>query len=627
MMVDCADDVTLEKKIGSGSFGNVYRVSEACVEKRYKRDDCGDRYEVDGIESSWLREIAAFLAMRQHRNVVRGEPCVLRCEDSDSSAVPSLTLTFEERMMSCFVVRMPPAIGDLHKFVTNMTREAGEEDLFRKEETRLLCTCIFHDLASGLAHMHAERFLHRDLKPSNCLVYHDQSSPSKVRAVLADLGSSCYANGDEPLRELYATTTCFAAPEYLLDGTSSRASDVWSLGMVFLFILTLEMAYVDSHLDANQSLVSGRRATLQRYFHMFGAPAAEWPEWRERVLECWGRKEVENVERSIERSAAVRGGEAMEQMRAMCTPMDAFGEQEERNGRAEQATALVQMVQACLKYRPSARYTAERLRWRMEGMGWSAEGNDKKKKSKEGKTWKDEISNRFPLKRSRMVAEMDKELLGGASTFDTGMARTKRSSGKGSSALDPSRMRERVRPVNRRLAVEWLNCVNLGEGLKNRRVFVRRNALRLMDILCCGDRHLCDSLEVEPICMLEPPMLWKVCLFMAVKLTIMSNDIDSEDLFCTREEFKSFLCAERRIVEIAANHNWSLLDPALFEGKREQEEEEKEEEEEETEDGRTESEPGDENRPDNGTVRGEEDPVLGNGRKRRRRTICCLTIF
>ena len=127
---------------------------------------------------------------------------------------------------SLTILMQPVADYNLSQYLQSST------DPFDEKISRLWIWC--NCLAVGLQYMHEEIGIrHLDIKPSNILV--------KDRKVFyADFGSSNAVADDESVSENMDYTELYAAPE-LREGKRGRASDIFSLGCVFLEMATVPL--------------------------------------------------------------------------------------------------------------------------------------------------------------------------------------------------------------------------------------------------------------------------------------------------------------------------------------------------------------------------------------------------
>ena len=122
---------------------------------------------------------------------------------------------------------------------------------------------FLYQLVQAVAYLHSKRILHRDLKPQNILI----TKTGYVK--LADFGLA--RTYQIPLRPYTheVVTLWYRAPEILLGTLEySSALDVWSIGTIFLELLTKSPFFVgDSEIDQ-----------LYKIFRILGTPNEKvWP--------------------------------------------------------------------------------------------------------------------------------------------------------------------------------------------------------------------------------------------------------------------------------------------------------------------------------------------------------------
>ncbi|KAK7325349.1 hypothetical protein VNO77_29511 [Canavalia gladiata] len=125
-----------------------------------------------------------------------------------------------------------------------MANGSLEDCLFRKNTSSVLSWQlrfrIAAEIATGLLFLHQtkpEPLVHRDLKPGNILL--DQNYVSKISDVgLARLVPALAENVTQCRMTSAAGTFCYIDPEYQQTGMLGVKSDVYSLGIIFLQLLT-----------------------------------------------------------------------------------------------------------------------------------------------------------------------------------------------------------------------------------------------------------------------------------------------------------------------------------------------------------------------------------------------------
>ncbi|RZB84898.1 U-box domain-containing protein 35 isoform C [Glycine soja] len=125
-----------------------------------------------------------------------------------------------------------------------MANGSLEDCLFKKKNKRVLSWQlrfrIAAEIGTGLLFLHQakpEPLVHRDLKPGNILL--DQNYVSKISDVgLARLVPAVAENVTQCCMTSAAGTFCYIDPEYQQTGMLGVKSDVYSLGIIFLQLLT-----------------------------------------------------------------------------------------------------------------------------------------------------------------------------------------------------------------------------------------------------------------------------------------------------------------------------------------------------------------------------------------------------
>jgi len=104
------------------------------------------------------------------------------------------------------------------------------------------CVALVIQLAEGLAVAHGQKpsIIHRDLKPQNILV---SEGPEGPNLKISDFGLAQEVN-PLTLMTTAAGTLSFKAPEAVFEGgVDSKASDIWSVGVILYLLLTSRLPY------------------------------------------------------------------------------------------------------------------------------------------------------------------------------------------------------------------------------------------------------------------------------------------------------------------------------------------------------------------------------------------------
>jgi len=189
-----------------GGFGTVYKtihpeLREECAIKIFRND------RVDGEQLiNFLKSEAPKMAkLRSHKNIVQ----VLDAGEDDGR----------------YFILMELMDGSLDDWVGRLPLDQAE--------------WVFREIAEGLKHIHDSGYVHQDIKPSNILLrYDDQGRIREVKISDFGLAISLRTEGS---RILIGGTMGFQAPEVIQGNPPTPASDIYSLGVTFYYVLTGRM--------------------------------------------------------------------------------------------------------------------------------------------------------------------------------------------------------------------------------------------------------------------------------------------------------------------------------------------------------------------------------------------------
>lgn len=120
----------------------------------------------------------------------------------------------------------------------------------RLHEGTVQALCVF--LISAVGALHQRNIIHRDVKPQNVLVSRDLSDLK-----LIDFSSARGVTCSVPMTP--AGTLLYAAPEVLAEQPSTRAGDVWGIGLCAYLALS---GWLPQHRDGDTS--DSRKTTAER---------------------------------------------------------------------------------------------------------------------------------------------------------------------------------------------------------------------------------------------------------------------------------------------------------------------------------------------------------------------------
>ncbi|KAJ0250567.1 Protein kinase domain-containing protein [Hirschfeldia incana] len=206
VLATATDDFSIINKLGQGGFGPVYKgklpEGQEIAVKRLSRASG------QGLEEL-LNEVVV-ISKLQHRNLVKLLGCCIEGEER--------LLVYEY---------MPKKSLDAYLFDPLKQNILDWKTRFN----------IMEGICRGIMYLHRDsrlKIIHRDLKASNILL--DKNLNPKI----SDFGLARVfpANEDEANTIRVVGTYGYMSPEYAMEGSFSEKSDIFSLGVIFLEIIS-----------------------------------------------------------------------------------------------------------------------------------------------------------------------------------------------------------------------------------------------------------------------------------------------------------------------------------------------------------------------------------------------------
>lgn len=196
------------KKLGAGSFGNVYKGTYLGIDVAIKEVLPSTEYDVAKyFEREWR-----LMKEARHPNVVLYLG-LSRAPDPDGRI---------------FIISEFIENGNLRSYIHDKTKPFPWR----------LRISFATDIARALAYLHARKCIHRDLKGENLLV------TANGRLKITDFGFARIAarNAEESKRLTFCGTDSYMSPEILLGHEFDLPTDIFSLGVILCEIATRKLA-------------------------------------------------------------------------------------------------------------------------------------------------------------------------------------------------------------------------------------------------------------------------------------------------------------------------------------------------------------------------------------------------
>ncbi|HMP80511.1 MAG TPA: serine/threonine-protein kinase, partial [Pirellulaceae bacterium] len=217
---DCRGKYEFIERIGSGAFGQTWRVRDRVLRRDVALKILAPRPGVRWEAKRFLQEAQAIAAI-DHQSVVRIHEAG----------------QFEETG-ECYLDMQWVRGAKVHDTSTGSTACSTLDDLIRtRPVSPVQAATLIAAVARGLAAVHARGIIHRDIKPANILL------DEELRPILADFGFAGFEEPDPSAQSSERVISCvgtlaFVAPEVARGEPPSPLSDLFSLGATLRNLLT-----------------------------------------------------------------------------------------------------------------------------------------------------------------------------------------------------------------------------------------------------------------------------------------------------------------------------------------------------------------------------------------------------
>uniref|UniRef100_A0A8R7Q9P5 non-specific serine/threonine protein kinase n=1 Tax=Triticum urartu TaxID=4572 RepID=A0A8R7Q9P5_TRIUA len=226
LLEDITNCFSLDHQIGSGGFAVVYKgvVGKGTVAVK----KLSNTY---GVHENKFQEEIKCLIKAKHKNIVRFLGYCADAQGKMKEYEGNLVMAEERNWLLCFDYACN---GSLDRHITDATCGLNWRKRYQ----------IIRGVSTGLVFLREKGILHLDLKPANILL------DSHMVPKIADFGlSRCLSQAQTcAITQNIFGTKGYMDPEYIRSGQIGFASDVYSLGVIIMEILTGARRYCkDEH--------------------------------------------------------------------------------------------------------------------------------------------------------------------------------------------------------------------------------------------------------------------------------------------------------------------------------------------------------------------------------------------
>ena len=254
-------------KIGGGSFGNVYKVSDEVL-NRTVAIKVSEVKVIGNREFSLLDEFKAIEDIPDHRNIANYQ--------------------------KLYTYESPQGVFDYA--IMQYYKDGNLSSILKTQLSSEQKETIAISVLKGIEHLHSHRVVHRDLKPSNILIVKKRDT---IIPKITDFGLSKKADPDDKSKftnSFGGGTLEYSSPEQLKGEKLRFNTDLWAFGVIAYQIFTGKKLFAIKAKNNTGSYDSERELVELVNKKDLSENIKEIPEkWQKTLSQCLERNPAERI--------------------------------------------------------------------------------------------------------------------------------------------------------------------------------------------------------------------------------------------------------------------------------------------------------------------------------------------
>lgn len=206
---------------------------------RLKSDSFSIDFQYSEEHKSQQKTVKSSSTIESHSQLEK----VRRLNEVNGAMIPHVKLTW-----AVLYIQMKLCQKTLRNFLDERNEHANIQNFYQQfpsfasignlnepSSHQIVGYSMFHQLCSGLEYIHGKGIVHHDIKPSNVFISTEESGDITLQ--LGDFGLACPLENNDMVRHNGFGTRLYAAKEQL-DGQCSKKSDIYSLGVILIELLS-----------------------------------------------------------------------------------------------------------------------------------------------------------------------------------------------------------------------------------------------------------------------------------------------------------------------------------------------------------------------------------------------------